>query len=91
LIGSSCVSAVSIIVGVVIYAAHIAELDNWSIAWCLIVCIVAAGISFIAFLLLLIAACSKRPESLKAVYAPTQIYVDPHKNKLYTIRLEEEY
>jgi hypothetical protein len=45
---------------------------------------------FIGFLVLLISMISKRPAGITEPYYPTTIYVDPKKNKLYTIRLEEE-
>ncbi|KAK3093445.1 hypothetical protein FSP39_015802 [Pinctada imbricata] len=81
---SSFLAAVSIIIGVSIYAVKVTTQD-WSVEWCVFVCIVACGCAFIAFLVLLVAVISKRPPGLKEVHVHTEIYVDPNKPKLYTI------
>lgn len=86
---SCLLSAIAGIIGVAIYGANLSE-NNMQVAWCLIIVAVGCACVFIGFLVLLVACVTKRPEIIREAYYPSTIYVDPHKNKLYTIRLEEE-
>jgi len=83
-------SAVTGIVGVAIYGINITD-KGWDVSWCLICVIVGCAFIFIGFLVLLISMIAKRPTSITEPYYPTTIYVDPKKNRLYTIPLDEEY
>ncbi|KAL5008691.1 hypothetical protein ScPMuIL_014272 [Solemya velum] len=71
MLGSMCVSsllsAVTIIIGVIIYALEIAD-QNKTVAWSLFVCIVGGACSFIGFLVLLIAIIVKRPVGIKEAF-----------------------
>lgn len=77
------------IAGVIIYGINLNK-NGWEVAWSLICVIVGCACVFIGFLVLLVSMISKRPAGITEPYYPTTIYVDPKKNKLYTIRLEEE-
>lgn len=77
------------IAGVIVYGVNISN-NNWKVSWSLICVIIGCAAVFIGFLVLLVSMLSKRPEGITQPYYPTTIYVDPKKNKLYTIRLDEE-
>ncbi|WAR18711.1 hypothetical protein MAR_000549 [Mya arenaria] len=82
-------SAITGIIGVIVYSVNMTK-NGWTIEWALIMSIVGSAIIFIGFLVLLVSMISKRPESVREPWYPTTIYVDPKKNRLYTIQLEEE-
>ncbi|KAL4237973.1 hypothetical protein ACF0H5_002683 [Mactra antiquata] len=75
--------------GVIIYGINLNS-NGWDLAWSMICVVVGCAMIFIGFLVLLVSMLSKRPEGITEPYYPTTILVDPNKNKLYTIRLEEE-
>lgn len=74
--------ALSIIIGVSVYSVNI-TLSDWDVSWCLFVCIVAFVATVIAFLILIVAACSNCPPELKQVIVPdpTTIYIHPTKQR----------
>lgn len=83
---SSLISALSIIIGVSVYSVNI-TLSDWDVSWCLFVCIVAFVATLIAFLILVVAACSNCPPELKQVIVPdpTTIYIHPTKQRFVMI------
>lgn len=91
--GTMCVfclmSTMTGIAGVVVYGINLSD-NSWDVGWSLICVIVGCACVFIGFLVLLVSMVAKRPAGITEPYFPTTIYVDPKKNKLYTIRLEEE-
>lgn len=93
MMGSMCIfcllSCITGIAGVIVYGINISN-TVWNVAWSLICVIVGCAIVFIGFLVLLYSMVSKRPAGITEPYFPTTIYIDPKKNKLYTIRLEED-
>lgn len=62
---------------------------DWDMGWSLIVVVVGCALVFIGFLVLVVALVTKRPESIKEAFYPTTLYVDPEKNVLYTISVED--
>ena len=85
----SCLfSAIFGIVGVIVYGVNMND-QGWEMAWSFLVVIVGCALVFIGFLVLVVALVTKRPESLKESFYPTTLYVDPDKNVLYTISVED--
>lgn len=81
--------AITGLIGAIVYATNMSE-NDWELGWSLLCVIVGCACVFIGFLILLVSMISKRPASVTEPYYPTTIFVDPKKNKLYTIRLEED-
>lgn len=84
----SILSAIFGVVGVIIYAVNLNDLD-WDMGWSLIVVVVGCAMVFIGFMVLVVALVTKRPESIKETLYPTTLYVDPDRNVLYTISAED--
>ncbi|XP_061173881.1 uncharacterized protein LOC133182990 [Saccostrea echinata] len=83
---SSLASALSIIIGVSVYSVNV-TLNDWEISWCLYICIVAFVATLLAFLILIVAACSKRPPELKQIMVPdhSTLHVHPTKPRFVMI------
>ncbi|KAH3874765.1 uncharacterized protein LOC127870458 [Dreissena polymorpha] len=92
MMGTMCLfalmSTLTGIAGVIVYGINLTN-NGWDIAWSMICVIIGSAIVFIGFLILLISMVSKRPSTIHQPFYPSTIYVDPYKNKLYTIRLED--
>ena len=88
IIMSMYISAIFGVVGVIIYGVNLNDLD-WEMSWSMIVTVVGCALIFLGFLVLVVALVTKRPEGIKEVYYPSTIYVDPDKNVLYTISVED--
>ena len=63
--------------------------NDWDMGWSMIVVVVGCAMVFLGFLVLIVALVTKRPEGIKEVYYPTAVYVDPDKNVLYTVSVED--
>lgn len=84
----SILSTVFGVVGVIIYGVNMND-QGWEMAWSFVVVIVGCALVFIGFMVLVVALVTKRPEGIKESFYPATLYVDPEKNVLYTISVED--
>ena len=72
----------------IIYGVNMND-QGWEMAWSFVVVIVGCALVFIGFMVLVVALVTKRPEGIKESFYPATLYVDPEKNVLYTISVED--
>ncbi|XP_048249125.1 uncharacterized protein LOC124116823 isoform X2 [Haliotis rufescens] len=83
------VAALCNIVGVIVYGVAIGARLEWTVGWCLFVCVIGAVFDIVGFIVLLIATFVKPKIPPQTFQRATSLYVNRDTNKLYAMEGDE--
>ncbi|XP_048249127.1 uncharacterized protein LOC124116822 isoform X2 [Haliotis rufescens] len=83
------VAALCNIVGVIVYGVAIGARLEWTVGWCLFVCVIGGVLDIVGFIILLIATFVKPKIPPQTFQRATSLYVNRDTNKLYAMEGDE--